>query len=109
MNDIIISILLVLMGLFVGITGMIFINYIRGNAASIKAKALLEKAEKEAARIKKDYLLEAKEEAFKNKNEIEREIKEKKNEIKEAEERLITREINMDRRDQTWQNRKSML
>lgn len=109
MENITISILSVLVGLFVGIISMFFINYIKGNGATKKAKIIIEKAEKEAARIKKDYLLEAKEEAFKNKNEVEKEIKEKKNEIKEAEERLITRENNMDRRDQTLQNREQML
>lgn len=109
MNDITISILSVLTGLFVGIISMLLINYIKGNGATKKAKSIIEKAEKEAARIKKDYLLEAKEEAFKNKNEIEKELREKKNEIKEAEERFITRENNMDRRDQTLQNRELML
>ena len=109
MNSLIISILLVLIGLFAGIITMFIINYIKGNEASKKAEKILEKGKKEADKIKRDYLLEAKEEAHKLKKEIELEVKEKKEEIKEAEERLLTRESNMDRRDQTLQNREEML
>lgn len=109
MEDITIAILSVLVGLFVGIISTLLINYFKGNNASNKAKSIIEKAEKEAAKIKKDYLLEAKEEAFRNKAEVEKEIREKKNEMKEAEDRLIVRENNMDRRDQTLQNRELML
>ena len=109
MNNISFSILLVLIGLFVGIITMFVINYFRGNLSSKKAESMIEKAKKEADKIKRDHLLEAKEESHKLKIETEKEIKEKKNEIKEAEERLLTREDNMDRRDQTLQNREQML
>ncbi|MBE6138401.1 MAG: ribonuclease Y [Firmicutes bacterium] len=109
MNNISFSILLVLIGLFVGVISMLIINYIRGNLLSKKAELMLEKAKKEADKIKRDYLLEAKEEAHKIKIETDKEVKEKKEEIKESEERLLTRESNMDRRDQTLQNREQML
>jgi len=103
------SILLVIIGLFVGIIAMIIINSIKGNQASKKVEQMLEKARKEAEKIKRDSLLEVKEETHKLKIETDKEIKEKKNEIKEAEERLLVREGNMDRRDQTLQNREQML
>lgn len=109
MDNISFSILLGLIGLFIGIVVMLMINYIRGELASKKAEQIIEKAKKEADKIKRDYLLEAKEEAHKLKNETDKEIKEKKNEIKDAEERLLTRENNIDRRDQTLQNREQML
>lgn len=109
MNNISLSILLVLIGLFVGIIIMFIINYFKGNSASKKAETMVEKAKKEADKIKRDYLLEAKEETHKLKVEMEKAIKEKKNEIKDAEERLLVREGNMDRRDQTLQNREQML
>ncbi len=109
MDNISLSILLVLIGLFVGIIIMFLINYFKGNMASKNAEAMIEKAKKEAEKIKRDHLLEAKEEVHKLKIETEREIKEKKNEVKEAEERLLVREGNMDRRDQTLQNRENML
>ncbi len=105
MNDIAFSILLVLVGM--GITFLI--NYIIDKNSSKKAETILENAKIEAAKLKRDQLLEAKEESYKIKNELEKEIKEKKLEIKEAEDRLIAREGNIDRRDQTLQNREQML
>ena len=109
MNNIAFSILLVLIGLFVGIISMFVINYIKGNNVSKKIEALLDKAKKEAEKIKRDHLLEAKEEAHKLKIETDKEVKERKQEVKDAEDRLLTRENNMDRRDQTLQNREQML
>jgi ribonuclease Y len=109
MNDLIISILLVMTGLFVGIILMFIFNYIKGSLASKKADMIIEKARKESEKLKRDYLLEAKEESYKVKIETEKELKEKKSEVKEAEDRLLARENNMDRRDQTLQNRENML
>lgn len=109
MNTIIFSILLVLIGLFTGISCMFIINYIKGNTATKKAEKIIEKSKKDAEKIKRDFLLEAKEEAYKQKKEIDEQIKEKKEEMREAEERLLVRETNIDRRDQTLQNREEML
>ena len=109
MNDKIFSILLVLVGIFLGIIVFIIINYIRGIRVNKKADNMLEKAKKEADKVKRDYLLEAKEDAQKIKIDTDKEIKEKKAELKDSEERLLTRENNMDRRDQTLQNREQML
>ncbi|MDD3340797.1 MAG: ribonuclease Y [Bacilli bacterium] len=109
MNIVIFSILLVLVGICTGIIAMFILNYVKGSSASKKVEKLLEKSKKEAEKIKRDFLLEAKEESYKLKNEMEAQIKEKKEEIKESEDRLLTRESNMDRRDQTLQNREQML
>ena len=109
MNDMIISILLVLIGFFVGIVAVFIINYIRGTHASKKIEKMLEDAKTGVEKIKRDYILEAKEETYKLKNEAEREIKEKKSELKESEERLLSRESSMDRRDQMLQNREIAL
>ena len=109
MNDIILSILLVMIGLFVGIIIMIVLNYVKNNLSGKKAESIIDKANKEADKIKRNYLLDAKEEAHKLKIETEKEIKEKKNEIKESEDRLLLRESNIDKRDQTLQNREQML
>lgn len=109
MNEIVFSILLVLLGLFVGIISMFIVNYLKGVSANNKAEKILEEAKKEAEKIKRDGVLELKEETYKLKLEAEKEIKEKKIEIKESEERLLAREGSMDRRDQTLQNREQML
>ena len=103
------SILLFLIGLFVGAIGIFIFNYIKGNMASKKAEKILENAKKDAEKVKRESILEAKEEIHKLKLEADEEIKNKKSELKETEERIITRESNMDRRDQTLQNREQML
>ncbi len=109
MDNVLVSILLVLVGTFLGTIIFIVINYMRGIRVSDKIDKMLEVAHKDAEKIKRDYLLEAKEEAHKIKVETDKQIKEKKSEIKEAEERLLTREASIDRRDQTMQNRELML
>lgn len=109
MDNIVFSILLVLVGLFVGIITMTLINYLKGSSAQKKVEKLLEDAKKESDKIKRDKLLEAKEESHRIKIETEKEVKEKKQEVKEAEARLLIREGSMDRRDQTLQNREKML
>ncbi len=78
MHDIMYSILLVLVGTFFGIIIFIIINYIRGISINKKADLMLEKAKKEADKVKRDYLLEAKDEAHKLKIETDTYVKEKK-------------------------------
>ncbi len=109
MENVSFSILLVIVGLFVGIGLVTIINYVRGTTVSSKVDKMLEKAKKDAEKMKRDQILEAKEEAHKIKMDMDREVKEKKNEIRESEQRLLTREGNMDRRDATLQNREEML
>ena len=109
MNNIVFSILLILIGLFVGIIFMIILNSIKLMNASKKVQNLLDNAKKEADKLKRDSILEAKEENHRLKVELDKETKEKKQEIKDSEERLLAREESMDRRDQTLQNREQML
>lgn len=109
MNEMIFSILLVLIGFFVGTIVIIVVNYIRGLSVGSKIEKMLENAKKEAEKLKRDSLLEIKEESHRLKIETDKEIKEKKNEIKETEDRLLARENNIDRRDQTLQSREKML
>jgi ribonuclease Y len=109
MDNLWFSIFLVTLGLIVGIITILIINYLRKRNANKYSDNIIEKARKEAERIKRDSLLEAKEETYKLKLETEKEIKEKKNEVKELEERLLQRENNIDRRDQSLQNRENLL
>ena len=109
MNNAMFSILLTIVGVFLGIIGTIIISYIRGNNASKKAEELIEKAKKEADKSKRDAILESKEEIYKLKQEADKEIKERKNEIKQSEDRLLQREDNIDKRDQALQNREKLL
>ena len=109
MDMVLFSILFSLIGLFVGITIMILFNYFKINSASKKAVEIVDKASHDAEKIKRDYLLEAKEETHRLKLELDKEVKDKKQEIKESEDRLLLRENNIDKRDQTLQNRELML
>lgn len=109
MPNIIISILLVLVGLIVGIVIMFIFNLIRKNSAVDSADKILENARIEADKIKKDSILETKEEINELKIKSDEEIKEKKAEIKESENRLEKREENIDRRDQNLQKREESL
>lgn len=108
-NNILLSILLVIVGLIIGAGIVFIINLIKKNNAKDKAKNLIEEAQKESERIKKDLIFEAREESNKLKGTLEKEIKEKKDEVKEMENRLVLREQNMDKRDETFQKREQLL
>ena len=109
MNNIGISILLVIIGLIVGFVIAFVINYLRANLASKKADKLIEQAKKEIEKSKRDAAMEQKEEARKLKLELDKEIREKKDEIKESENRLLQREANIDKRDEMYQKREKAL
>lgn len=108
-TNVIISILLVLLGLGVGIIGMFIFNYVRKNHALSEADEILNKANADAEKIKKDSLAEVKEEIKQQKETADKEIKEKKEELKDTEKRLNTREESIERREQSLDNRESSL
>lgn len=107
--DLVFSILLVVVGLFIGFIINIILNSLKETNANKKAELIVEKAKKDADKVKRDSILELKEESHKLKLETEREIKEKKAELKESEERLIQRERSMDKRDELYQRREATL
>ena len=109
MNETVFSILLFVLGLIVGLVSIIVINILKKKNQEKEADSIIEKAKKDADKIKRESLFETKEEIHKLKIEADKEIKEKKGEIKEQEERLLQRENNIDRRDQTIQNRENQL
>ena len=109
MMKIIISILLVVIGLIVGFVLNIILNSIRENNANKRIETIIEKARKEAEKLKRDSILESKQEIHKLKLDYDKEVKERKQELKESEERLILREQNMDKRDELYQKRESTL
>lgn len=109
MKDIIFSILALVIGLGGGALGTIALNNAKKNSISKQVEELLEKAKKEADKLKRDALLEAKEEEHKLKIEYDKVVKERKAEIKESEDRLTQRENNIDKRDQLFQKREQNL
>ena len=109
MSNILFSILLVIIGLIVGIVITFIVNSFRENNASKKAEKVINQAKKDAEKLKRDAILEQKEEQHRLKMELDKEIKEKKEEMKESEARLLQREANMDKRDEMYQKRELAL
>ena len=103
------SILMFILGLILGIATLAVTNYIKNKKRENKADSIIEKAKKDADKIKRETLFETKEEVNKLKIEADKEIKEKKSEVKESEERLLQREKNLDKRDEIMQNRENGL
>jgi ribonuclease Y len=70
----------------------------RISSAEERAKRILEDAEKDAGTLKREKLLEAKDEWYKRKKEFEAESQSKRNKLQAFEKQLISREENVDRR-----------
>ena len=102
-------ILTLILGIVMGAVVAFVISYFRGINTQKKANKLIEDAKKEADKLKRDRLLELKEESYKLKQEVDREIKEKKSEMKSSESRLLQRESNLDKRDEMLQKREATL
>ena len=109
MNNVLFSILLVVIGLIVGYGISFLINLLSGNMASKKADKLIEQAKKDIEKLKRDAAIEQKEEAHKAKMGLDKEIREKKDELKETENRIMQRESSIDKREEMYQKRELAL
>lgn len=109
MDDNLIAILTLIVGIFLGGLIIWIIFSIRASRALSKANKFIEEAKKEAERNKRDTLLEIKQESFRIKQETEAELKEKKAELLQSEDRLLARENNLDKREEMLQNRDNIL
>ncbi|KXZ39828.1 ribonucrease Y [Alkalithermobacter thermoalcaliphilus JW-YL-7 = DSM 7308] len=79
------------------------------NSAEELAKRIIEEANKDAMTIKKEKLLEAKEDVHRLRNELERESKERRNELQRYEKRLIQKEEALDKKIQASETKEMML
>lgn len=77
--------------------------------ANRTADAIIEEGRQQASTLKKEALLEAKEENQKYRESIESELKERRFELKNQEQRLTQREENLDRKDTTLEKREASL
>ena len=68
------------------------------DSAQERAKRILEEAEKDANTLKKEKVLEAKDEWYRKKKEFEAEAQSKRNKLQTFEKQLISREENVDRK-----------
>ncbi|MFI8574608.1 MULTISPECIES: ribonuclease Y [Rossellomorea] len=108
-----ITIISILLGLIVGVV----VGYlIRKSIAEAKiagakgsAEHILEDAKREADALKKEALLEAKDENHKLRTEMENDLRERRNELQKQENRLMQKEENLDRKDETLDKREALL
>ena len=100
MEQFLFSILLIIFGLFCGFGLTFLVAYIREDTTSKKINKMLNEAEKNADKIKRDAVMEAKEKSYQLKLEVDKDIKEKKEELKDSENKLLQRESSHDKRDE---------
>lgn len=94
MEDYLISILTLILGIILGyLTKYLFVKLSNKNK------------EKDADRLKRDSLLELKEESYKLKKQTDDEVKQRRKEINVQEERLLARESNLDKREEMIQKK----
>jgi ribonuclease Y len=109
----IITIISILLGLIVGAVVGYFVHKSIAEAkvagARNAAEQILEDAKRDADSLKKEALLEAKDEIHKLRTEAEREVRERRNEMQKQENRLLQREENLDRKEETLSKRENLL
>lgn len=105
--------LAIIVGLVVGLGIGIFVANTRHTKeiadAQNSAVGIINAANKEAETLKKEALLEAKEENQKYRSQIENELKESRQELKSQENRLLQREKLLDRKDDSLEKREHTL
>lgn len=106
---ILISILLATVGAVVGFFVRKSIAEAKINGAANEAKRILDDANREAEALKKEALLEAKDEIHTLRTEAELEIRDRRSELQKQENRLMQKEENLDRKDETLDKREQML
>jgi ribonucrease Y len=113
MMEFILPIISILLGLIVGaVVGYFY----RKSVAEAKiagarnaAEQILEDAKRDAEALKKEALLEAKDDIHKLRTEAEREVRERRNELQKQENRLLQKEENLDRKDESLNKREILL
>ncbi|MBU8682325.1 ribonuclease Y [Bacillus sp. GM2] len=106
---ILISILLSLFCLVVGYYVRKIIAEAKISGARNAAEQILGDAKRDAEALKKEALLEAKDEIHTLRIEAEQEVRERRNELQKQENRLLQKEENLDRKDESLDKREAML
>jgi len=107
------EILFMIIGLIIGAAVGFFLNRFilkgRIELAAENADRMIKEAEKHAETLKREALIEAKDQAFNLKQETDLEVKERRKEIAALENRLTQREETLDRRIETVEKREHQL
>ena len=102
---IITAVVAVLLGLLIGYVVRKNISEAKVGQAEQLAKEIVEKANRDSETVKKEKLLEAKEEIHRLRTEGERENKERRNEVQKYEKRVLQKEETLDRKIQSLEQK----
>lgn len=108
-----IIILISIVALAVGIAVGFFVRKTIGEgkigSAELKAASIIEDSKKDAETLKKEMLIEAKEEIHALRNDLDKEIKERRSEIQRQEKRVLNKEENLDRKNESVEKKEDFL
>jgi len=108
-----IQIITVIIAAIIGIFAGYFIRKNIGegkiNSAEKLAETILENAHRDADALKKEMLLEAKDEIHELRNEVERESRDRRSELQKMENRILTREENIDRKSENIEKKEAFI
>lgn len=107
--SIILAAIALVIGLIIGYVARKQVHENKLNQATGTAEGIIETAKKEAASLKKEAVLEAKEEGSNYRAQVESELKDRRNEVAKSERRVESREETLDRRDDTLDKKEQSL
>ncbi len=105
----VLAIIVAIVGIAVGFAVSSVLSKSKSKKAHETAEEIIDKANKDAETIKKEADIEAKDKAYKLKNDIDREIADKKKELSQQENRLIQREDSLDKRSENLDKREHQI
>jgi ribonucrease Y len=79
------------------------------HSAEVNARKIIEEAGKDAEGIKREAILEAKEEVHKARNDLDKEVRERSSELQRVERRLQQKEETIDKKVETLRRKKKVL
>ncbi|MFD1429801.1 MULTISPECIES: ribonuclease Y [Lacticaseibacillus] len=106
---ILVAVIAVAVGLLVGIAYQKRVHKNNLNQATESAAGIIEAAKDKAASLKKETLVEAKDEAHRYRSQVEDELKGRRSEVQQSEHRQLQREETLDRRDDTLDRKEQSL
>jgi len=102
---VVLALLMLVLGIVAGYFFKVFMERRAQDKSKQSASKIIEKALAEAATLKKEALLEVKEESHKQKNQLEVELRERRAEMQRLESRVQQREEQIGKREETLTNR----
>ncbi len=104
-----VAVVLLIVGPLVGYNFRKSVSEKKIGSAEVKAQNLILDAENAAENIKKEKILEAKEEAHKLRSEVENEVRDRRREVEKSERRILQKEENVERKLENIEKREDGL